>query len=176
VKGDDTIVTRADRHQRVKGGGREDAVHFRPARRAPRGRGVPFAINFAPMIDVTFLLLIFFLVTTTFERAEGILASKLPRDAGAPAVPLPLSPIVVRLTQTGPGGSDYTIGVDNVQSVPQDFERLADFLRQLQKKPGFDNRTPVIILADPGVRWDHVVNGWNAAVRCGYENIAFGGS
>jgi len=169
-------MARADHHQAREGGGREETVHFRPARRAARGRGLPFAVNLAPMIDVTFLLLIFFLVTTTFERAEGILASKLPEATGAPAVPLPLSPIVVRLTQTGPGGDDYAIDIDNVQSAPRDFEQLADFLRQLQQEPGFDDQTPMIIMADPKVRWDHVVNAWNAAVRRGYKNIAFGGS
>ena len=61
-------------------------------RRGPkRSSAVRLTLNLAPMIDVTFLLLIFFLVTTTFKRAEGIFASHLPKDAGAPTAALPIS-------------------------------------------------------------------------------------
>jgi biopolymer transport protein ExbD len=156
--------------------GRGDTVHFRPTRKYRRARGMPFAINYAPMIDVTFLLLIFFLVTTTFERAEGILSSRLPRDTGAPTVPLPISPIVVRLNQTGPEIDDYNLGIDNIEQAPADFHELTVLLGEIQTKPGFDDETPVVIVADSKVRWDHVVDAWNAAVRCRYKNIAFGGS
>ncbi len=125
------------------------------------------------MIDVTFLLLIFFLVTASFERAEGILASKLPKDTGAPAVALPISPVVVRLMETGPGHDDYTISIDHFENVPARFTELADYLRQIQQLPGFDKQTPVVIVAENEVRWDHVVSCWNAALRAGCESIAF---
>ncbi|MGB2985524.1 MAG: biopolymer transporter ExbD, partial [Phycisphaerae bacterium] len=145
----------------------------RPRRRRRTARGIPMAVNLAPMIDVAFLLLIFFLVTTTFERAEGILASDLPDASRAPAVALPISPIVIRLTQAGEGHEDFTIGIDRFEGVPQDFAALPAFLRQIQEHPGFDKQTPVVIVADNDVRWDHVVNCWNTALRAGYEKIAF---
>lgn len=139
-----------------------------------RGRTLPFSMNIAPMIDVTFLLLIFFLVTTTFEKAEGLLASQLPQDRGRPAVALPVSPIVIQLDQIGPGEEDYQISLRNVQRIPVSFEELADILRMILDRPGFDTETPVVIQAGERVRWDHVVNAWNAAVRCEFANIAFG--
>lgn len=142
------------------------------ARRGPP-RGVPIAVNLAPMIDVTFLLLIFFLVTTTFERAEGILASDLPEAGQVQAVPLPISPIVIRLTQQGPGHDDYAIRIDRFENVPQDLEELPVFLRQIQQQPGFDKQTPVVIVAGNEVRWDHVVGCWNAALRAGCSRVAF---
>lgn len=131
-------------------------------------------VNLAPMIDVTFLLLIFFLVTTTFERAEGILASDLPEVSGAAAVPLPISPIIVRLTPTGPDHADYAIAVDGFDDVPQDVALLSEFLREVHQQPGFDEETPVVIVARPDVRWDHLVGAWNAALRAGCKRIAFG--
>ena len=70
------------------------AVRLRTLRRGRGGRETPIAVNLAPMIDVTFLLLIFFLVTTTFERAEGILTSDLPRSRGIPTVALPVRSLV----------------------------------------------------------------------------------
>lgn len=145
-----------------------------PRRRARAPREVPIAINFAPMIDVTFLLLIFFLVTTTFERAEGLLTSQMPKQTSAPAVSLPLSPIVVRLTQTGPAIEDCTIRVDDFQETPESFDALVALLRRIHKQPGFDVDTPVVIIAEDRVRWDHVVRCWNAAIRAGCQRVAFG--
>ena len=142
-------------------------------RRHERG-GVPIAVNFAPMIDVSFLLLIFFLVTTSFERAEGILASQMPRDSGAPTVALPLSPIVVRLVQTGAGRDDFSMGIDQVERTPRSFAELTATLRAIHERPAFDTETPGVIVAGDDVRWDHVVGCWNAALRAGCERIAFG--
>ncbi len=155
----------------------DETVHYRPpsGRRRARPGGAAIEVNIAPMIDLSFLLLTFFLVTTTFEQAEGILASRLPSDRGQVGTPLPISPIKVRLSSVGFGEETCRIRIENVIDVPTDFEQLAQMLRQLQSRPGFDDETPVIILADPDVRWDHVVGAWNAAVRCAYKKIAFGG-
>lgn len=143
-------------------------------RRRQSAQRTSIGINLAPMIDVTFLLLIFFLVTTTFERAEGLLTSNLPDVAGTQAVPLPISPLVVRLAPTGPRHEDYTISIDSFENVPQRFRALPEFLRRIQDQPGFDKQTPVVIVADQDVRWDHLVGCWNAALRAGCERIAFG--
>ncbi len=136
--------------------------------------GAPFAVHLAPMIDVTFLLLIFFLVTTRFERPEGLLASEMPTDTGAPAVGLPLSPILVHLSQTGPAFEDVSIRIERFASAPKNADELASILRDIQRRPGFDRETPVVIVAEDEVRWDHVVGCWNAALRAGCARIAFG--
>ena len=149
---------------------------------APReGRGrrrrtsLSMTLNLAPMIDVTFLLLIFFSVTTTFKRAEGYLGAKLPKDAGRVTVSLPISPIVVRIQQFGLGPGDYRLRIDNFLDAPATFADLTRFLENVQGNPGFSEDTPVVIAAEPDVAWDHVVNCWNAALRAGCKNIAFGG-
>lgn len=133
--------------------------------------GTSITINLAPMIDVTFLLMIFFLVTTTFERAEGLLSSKMPQE-GPASVALPLTPIVVRLTAAGDAG--VVIRVDQLRSMPTGFRELASLLEDLQAKPGFDAETPVVIASEPDVAWDHVVNAWNAALSAGCKRVAFG--
>jgi len=127
----------------------------------------------APMIDMTFLLFSFVIVTSTFERPEGVLASQLPKEGGHLSVALPFSPIVIRLKQTGGGDRDFEVSVDRVGQEIGDIEELPALLRQLRDKPGFDATTPVVIVADDNVRWDHVVSCWNAALRAGCENIAF---
>jgi len=144
-------------------------------RKKRRLRHTPLTLNLAPMIDVTFLLLIFFSVTTTFKRAEGYLSARLPRDAGAPSVALPVSPIVVRVQQVGMGPGDYRIKLDQFLNTPATFGELTRLLIDIKGNPGFDNNTPVVIAAEADVAWDHVVNCYNAALRAGYTNIAFGG-
>ncbi len=161
------------RDQRTGGRLRKTNRFGSSPRRSAGTRGVPIAVNLAPMIDVSFLLLIFFLVTTTFERAEGILSSKLPRDAGVPAVALPISPIVVRITQVGVGHEDFRIRIDHFDAEPDSAMELAGHLRQIQRQPGFDEQTPVLIVPDNAVRWDHVMGCWNAALRAGCKSVAF---
>jgi biopolymer transport protein ExbD len=156
-------------------GGGEQLSAFRQARRRRhKASGVSFAVNIAPMIDVTFLLLIFFLVTTRFERAEGLLASELPAEVGVPAVGLPLSPIVVRLSAEGPESDEVGIRIDKFSGEPANFEELIAYLREIQRRPGFDKDTPVVIVAENDVQWDHVVSCWNAALRADCSRIAFG--
>jgi biopolymer transport protein ExbD len=126
------------------------------------------------MIDVTFLLLIFFSVTTTFKRAEGYLGAKLPTDVGQPTVALPISPIVIRVQQYGAGPNEYRLRIDQFVESPATFGDLTRMLKDIQGNPGFDENTPVVIAAEPDASWDHVVNCWNAALRAGCKNIAFG--
>lgn len=144
-------------------------------RRKRRKRHAPMTLNLAPMIDVTFLLLIFFSVTTTFKRAEGYLSARLPKDAGKPSVALPVSPIVVRVQQFGMGPGDYRIKLDQFLNTPATFGELTRLLEDIKGNPGFDENTPVVIAAESDVSWDHVVNCWNATLRAGYKNVAFGG-
>ncbi len=157
----------SDRAPRAGSGNRPSA------RRGRTGRPPAIALNMAPMIDMTFLLFSFVLVTSTFERPEGILASDMPRQGGESVVALPLSPIVIRIQQAGSGEQDYRIQVDRFTNPPTSFAELPDFLRAVQREPGFDVETPVVIVADEDVRWDHVVSCWNAVLLGGCKNIAF---
>ena len=170
-------AVRPDSSPTVDETGKTGHPHGLAARRRRRlRRPVSIAINLTPMIDVTFLLLIFYLVTTTFERPEGLLASKLPKDSSQVSVPLPLTPIVIRLKQIGPGGDDFAITIDNFGALPKDFRALAASLTEIQEKEGYDADTPVVIQAQDAVRWDHVVNCWNAVVRAKFHSIVFGES
>lgn len=63
------------------------------------------------MIDVTFLLLVFFLVTMKFRTFEGRHDAALPKDIGCTGTltdPIETATIVVRVTQ--PGQLSYSVG------------------------------------------------------------------
>jgi len=156
----------------------DPAIHFRPHRRRYEQTGTLMTLSrFAPMIDMSFLLLIFFMTTTRFAQPEGQLNSDMPRyGAGAgsgPFVPLPETPIVVRLRPGDGPEEGVQVTVDRFPGAPAAIAELPDFLRQVHKQPGFDAQTPVIIVAENQVLWDHVVGCWNAALRAGCKNIAF---
>ncbi len=152
-----------------------DTIHFRTRRqRAPREQ-TALTLNLAPMVDVVFLLLIFFIVTTEFRRPEGLLASRLPTQSGqASAVAIPISPILITVRQTGDQPSDYQLEVEGFTTAPRTFSDLAGFLTEIKDNPGFDDKTPVVIRAADDCMWDHLVGCWNAAVRAKFKRISFG--
>lgn len=146
-------------------------------------RGSTMVVNLTPAIDITFLLLIFFIVSTRFASPEGILPSAVPSEQGVlEASPLPISPIRIRIAAVG---NNYTLSIDNWRNQPATFDELSGVLVALQRTPGFDETTPIIIFADDAVEWDHVANCFNAIHRVGtdedpaikpFEHISFAAS
>ena len=63
----------------------------------------PASLPLTPMIDVVFLLLIFFLCTLRFRALEGKLAAALPRDAGSGIVRTLREEIGIRVRVVDPG-------------------------------------------------------------------------
>jgi len=131
--------------------------------------------NLTPMIDVVFNLLIFFLCTGNFRQPEGLLPSRLPKHHGVTASEqLPTTPIRIVLKQYGSGEQDYTLRVEQRSRRPNNFTELAEMLRGLRESPAFNSESQVIVIADGNVRWDHLVNAFNAALVARFKNITFG--
>jgi biopolymer transport protein ExbD len=134
------------------------------------------AFNLTPMIDVVFNLLIYFIVGTTFLRAEGVLPSRMAHlGSAADSQAIPVTPIRLILSQAPGPEQRLRIRLEGSAAVPQDFEDLCRILVNLRTGGiGFDAATPVVVHAQDQVAWDHVVNAYNAAKRAGYESINFG--
>ncbi len=154
-----------------------------PRRQRERSTTI-MSVNLTPAIDITFNLLIFFLVATTFKAAEGVLSSRVPSEQGLlEAVPLPISPVRIRLRQMGDGPEDYTLSIDHWRRSPESFRELTRILEALLDKPGFDEATPIVIMPDEDVCWDHVVGcfnairrvNWGVPNRPSFKNITFSG-
>ena len=83
----------------------EGTVHFRPQRRRYTQPSVLMTLSrFAPMIDMSFLLLVFFITTTRFAAPEGLLSSQMPAygaGGSGPVIALPLTPLVMRIGAEG---------------------------------------------------------------------------
>lgn len=155
----------------------DETVHFRPHRRRYNPPGVLMTLSrFAPMIDMSFLLLVFFMTTTRFSAPEGMLSSQMPAygaGGSGPVVALPLTPLVLRVHFVPENELGYSISIDRLENTPKDPRALPQFLAGILGEVGFEKDTPLILVADNDVQWDHVVQVWNYALRAGWTNVAF---
>jgi biopolymer transport protein ExbD len=97
--------------------------------------GSETGIDMSPLIDCVFILLIFFIVTTTFVEETGVEVDK--PQAAASAVRLEKTSVLIALTQNnGVFAANREIGIAGVQPYVK---------RMLQQE-----NVPVIVQADAG--------------------------
>ncbi|EMR12208.1 biopolymer transport protein ExbD/TolR [Methylophaga lonarensis MPL] len=117
-------------------------------------------VNLTPMIDVVFLLLLFFMVSTSFVR-ESSLKVDLPEASGE------------RL-ETAESPVDIVIQA-NGQFLIND-EELSEFsrerLRQVLKDVVGDQADPhIVISADASAEYQHIVTAMDVAQMLGYTRL-----
>lgn len=124
-------------------------------RRHRPGRGAS-TVELTPLIDVVFLLLIFFMVSTTFKR-ESVLAVELPDGEGAPRG-LAAAEILVRVDAAG------TVAVNDRQLPDSEVGTVAGALASA-------SGAQVVVAADAATRHDAVVRVLDAAGRSGLTEV-----
>ena len=112
------------------------------------------------LIDIFAMLLIFFIVTTTFKTAQSELSIKLPESKTASAAENPTDPIVLAIT------SDEKIVLDDHQL--KSVDDLASALQEAQKKA--PNR-PLAMKADEKVSFGFLVQVLDALKKAGVKNL-----
>ena len=113
-------------------------------------------INVSPLIDMVFILLIFFIVTTVFVEETGIDVD-VPQAASAAS--LEKNSILLAVTSKGQvvyGGRE--IGIEGVRSLVKRLTQSDDL--------------PVIIQGDKTAQYDVVVQVLNNAKLGGAENVS----
>lgn len=127
---------------------------------ARRARG-DVEVNLTPLIDVVFLLLIFFMVSTTFTR-ETHLSIDLPEADGDPAT-VAETRIEVSISQQG----DFA--VNGTALVNSSVETLK---RALEKVGQGDTTMPLMITADAATPHQAVVTAMDAAGQLGFAALS----
>ncbi len=118
-------------------------------------------INLTPLIDVVFLLLIFFMVSTTFERHADI-QLQLPEAEREPvATERAWVDILVDAT-----GHYYVDGRELVNRSPETLERAVE--QALTDRPD----DPVLIRADAGTTHQSVVTALDVVGRLGVTAVS----
>ena len=128
--------------------------------------------NLAPLVDVVMVILIFFMMGTSFAISEGVLPTRLPTDAGsAPGSPS-FIPGVRILLSPGPTADRCLIEVAGQGMISDSFDALSDFLNR-KLGQGADPQGRIVIAASPSVRYQFVISTLDACVRAGFRNVQF---
>ena len=144
---------------------------------ALRGNADPFRVQLAitPMIDVTFLLLIYFLLTTNFAVDEKHFRTALtPNDAPIPVQSLALEQDPLRI-QLSVGRPPRILGPYRQPADALDLERfLSDALAVEGRTDAlFASDHPILVVPDADVAWEQVVVVFDSIVRSGYTSVGF---
>jgi biopolymer transport protein ExbD len=117
-------------------------------------------VNLTPMIDVVFLLLLFFMVSTSFIR-ESSLKVDLPEATGE-TVTEQIEPIDIIISSTG----NFTI--NQTELLDNSREAITDAL----KAAVGDQQDPhIIISADADTDYQNIVTAMDTAQALGYSRL-----
>ncbi len=117
-------------------------------------------VNLTPLIDVVFLLLIFFMVSTTFTR-ETHLSIDLP-EAGSAADPVADQTLEVSITREG----NYAInGVSLLNNS------AAALKAAIEESSEGDSSVPMVITADSATPHQAVVTALDVAGKLGFSQL-----
>ena len=119
-------------------------------------------INLASLIDVVFILLLFFVVTTTFTR-ETQLRVDLPQSVSGTAA-----------EDTQAKHLDITISADGVFSLNNQLlpkNDLATLMEALQRESNGDTSLPLSISADGKTQHQAVITAMDAAGKLGFSHL-----
>lgn len=128
-------------------------------RRQPREND---SVNLTPLIDVVFLLLIFFMVSTTFTK-ETHLSIDLPEAEGEPSEDAARAPIDIVITAEGA----YSV---NGRSLVN--SKIATLKSALEKVSEGDSQLPLTITADAQAPHESVVRAMDAAGQLGFVHLS----
>jgi len=126
------------------------------------GRKEELDVNITPLIDVVFLLLIFFMVSTTFER-ESEIEIVLPQ-AAANAVPAEDAALEVTIDAEG------TFYVNGKRVINTKIETLKKAMKQAA---GDRKEPPIILSADAQTPHQAVITVMDAARQLGFVHLNF---
>ena len=118
------------------------------------------ALNLTPLIDIVFLLLIFFMVTTSFSRETRLLVS-LPEASGS--AENAAESIEVLVDREG----GYAINGSRLVNAEVD-----SLVRGLELESGGDLSLLVVLVADAEVQHQSVVTAMEAIGRAGFASLS----
>ena len=119
------------------------------------------------MVDVVFVLMLFFMASAGMQVAEKELSINLPSGQSAAASGVPPTPIGVAIA------ADGTVQVNGVSYDPANNPDLPLTREYLKGLMGFGTKDPVIIQPAPEVRHERIINVLNAAAAAGVRNLTF---
>jgi len=130
----------------------------------------PLDVNLTPMIDVTFLLIIFFMLVSQINQSEtDPIHVPRPTDSKAREMKYP-NKLIITLVHNGEGGvRRYKVGSRLAESMA-DVRNIVEGSYELAQSEG--ERLDVIVRADRDVQYRFVRPVLEAIAKAGLENVS----
>jgi len=115
-------------------------------------------IDISPLIDIVFILVIFFIVTTVFNKEVGVDVNKPPRAMSSQA--LDRNSVMLAVTENGQifyGGRN--IGYDGIEPVIATVQDGGEAV-------------PVILICDQGAQAHHITKAIDKATLAGAKSVS----
>ncbi|MGA3169420.1 MAG: biopolymer transporter ExbD [Chthoniobacteraceae bacterium] len=123
----------------------------------------------APMVDVVFVLMLFFMASAGVQVVEKELSMNLPSGVGKPS-DVPTTPIIVDISADGQvtmNGQPYGASDD------KNLQALRDFFTQSIAQ--FGDKNPVIVRPSPETTHERIMDVLNAAAAARVTKLTFSG-
>jgi biopolymer transport protein ExbD len=125
-----------------------------------------FGFQIAPMVDVVFVLMLFFMACAGSQVVESQLNINLPagQGSGQPGK----TPIIIDIS------SDGLVSINNQSYGQPNDKNLRDLYDWLKNTiETFGSEDPVIIRPSPDARHERIIQVLNAAARAQVKNLSF---
>lgn len=123
-----------------------------------------FGLQIAPMLDILFVLLLFFMVSAGAQKHEASLSTQLP-GGGQPGNDIP-----VRVDIDANG----QVSFNEAMTDTAEGDNLPELVGRLKAVVGDNPKQPVIVTPTRSTRHQRVVDVLNACAAAGVKNLAFG--
>lgn len=143
--------------------------------RGPSRRRAGFRLRMAPMIDMIFLLLIFFLVTAKWRPQENFLPFQLPAALAGDHRSIKPEPLLINIYLTADGcqvgiGQSCKVNIAS-ETIESDLITMMEKIKETliaQKRFASD---PIEIACERGVRWEYLAKIYNMFFGSGLTDI-----
>ncbi len=130
---------------------------------APASGEDDLELNIIPLVDVMLVLLMFFVLTTTFEQHTRLRVS-LPESAGEPVADAD-DPLVVAIDREG----RFYVGENEV--LNPSLDTLKEAISSVAGVAAGASERRVLLRADARTEHQHVVTAMDALGQLGYSNV-----
>lgn len=146
-------------------------------RRAPASSML--SLNFTPMIDVVFLLLIYFILSSDFRPREEAFSLEAPRHLEGASIrtldpfELPRRPVGILVRSYGDSPAELSLSTDDPTIGP--ILGVDDLYRRLNMARGSTIAEDQVfaLRGTPDTRWEHTLAAYNAIRRAGFTHVRF---
>ena len=117
-------------------------------------------LNITPLIDVVFLLIVFFLVTTSFQQIKRELQVDLPRAKTADVVSTDIQPIAV------------TVSKDGTVTMAEEEVTIEELPKRLKDAVASANKPRVFVRGDAKTFHENIIAVLSACQEAGVTDVS----